>query len=127
MLECLGSLIVDFPKIEPVVTGKQPPFGMGTMIGNPDRIRQHIQNSVVAAIDINTFTDVAKYKEHIDNMIDGIKSLPKAEGFDEIFVPGEPEWRTWDERTKNGIPLPEKTADNLSKLGERLGVKLPLA
>jgi ureidoglycolate dehydrogenase (NAD+) len=126
MLECLGSLIVDFPKVEPVVTGKQPPFGMGTMVGNPDRIRQHIQNSVVVAIDIGTFTELAKYKEHIDNMIDGIKSLPKAEGFDEIFVPGEPEWRTWDERTRNGIPLPEKTADNLSKLGERLGVKLPL-
>jgi len=126
MLECLGSVIVDFPKVEPVVLRKEPPFGMGTMIGNPDRIRQHIQNSVVVAIDIDTFTDVAKYKEHIDNMIDGIKALPKAEGFDEIFVPGEPEWRTWEERTKNGIPLPVKTADNLSKLGERLGVKLPL-
>jgi len=127
MLECLGSVIVDFPKVEPVVLRKEPPFGMGTMVGNPDRIRQHIQNSVVVAIDIGTFTNVAKYKEHIDNMIDGIKALPRAEGFDEIFVPGEPEWRTWEERTRNGIPLPVKTADNLSKLGERLGVKLPLA
>jgi len=127
MLECLGSVIVDFPKVEPVVLRKEPPFGMGTMIGNPTRIRQHIQNSVVVAIDIGTFTNVAKYKEHIDNMIDGIKALPRAEGFDEIFVPGEPEWRTWEERTRNGIPLPVKTADNLSKLGERLGVKLPLA
>ena len=126
MLECLGSLIVDFPKVEPVVLGKEPPFGMGSMIGNPDRIRQHIQNSVVVAIDIGTFTDVDRYKEHIDNMIDGLKSLPKAEGFDEIFVPGEPEWRTYEERTKNGVPLPEKTADNLRKVGERFDIKLPL-
>jgi len=126
MLECLGSVIVDFPKVEPVVLGQQPPFGMGTMVGNPDRIRQHIQNSVVAAIDIGTFTDVNRYKEHIDNMIDGLKSLPKAEGFSEIFVPGEPEWRTYEERAKKGIPLPEKTADNLRKLGQRFGIKLPL-
>ncbi len=125
MLECLGSVIVGFPKVEPVVLRKEPPFGMGTTVGNPNRIRQHIQNSVVVAIDIGTFTEVEKYKEHIDNMIDGIKSLPKAEGFDEIFVPGEPEWRIWEERTRKGIPLPEKTAENLSKLGERLGVKLP--
>jgi len=57
-------------------------------------------------------------------MIDGLKSLPKAEGFDEIFVPGEPEWRTYEERTKNGVPLPLKTADNLQKLGARFGVSL---
>ena len=126
MLECLGSVIVDFPKVEPVVLRKEPPFGMGTTVGNPDRIRQHIQNSVVAAIDIGTFTDVNRYKEHIDNMIDGLKSLPKADGFKEIFMPGEPEWRTYEERTRNGIPLPEKTADNLRKLGERFDTKLPL-
>jgi LDH2 family malate/lactate/ureidoglycolate dehydrogenase len=99
---------------------------MGSMIGNPDRIRQHIQNSVVVAIDIGTFTDVDRYKEHIDNMIDGLKSLPKADGFDEIFVPGEPEWRTYEERTRSGVPLPEKTADNLRKVGERFDIKLPL-
>lgn len=117
---------MDFPKVDPVVLRKEPPFGMGTTVGNPDRIRQHIQNSVVAAIDIGTFTDVNRYKEHIDNMIDGLKSLPKADGFNEIFVPGEPEWRTYEERTTNGIPLPEKTADNLRKLGERFDIKLPL-
>jgi LDH2 family malate/lactate/ureidoglycolate dehydrogenase len=125
MLECLGSVMVDFPKVEPVVTMKEPPFGMGSMIGNPDRIRQHIQNSVMVAIDISTFTDVDKYKDTIDSMIDGLKGLPKAEGFSEILVPGEPEWRTYDERTKNGIPLPEKTAANLRKVGERFGIKLP--
>jgi len=125
MLECLGSVIVDFPKVEPVVLGKQPPFGMGTMIGNPDRIRQHIQNSVVVAIDIGAFTEVDRYKEHIDNMIDGLKSLPKDEGFDEIFVPGEPEWRTYEERIRNGIPIPAKTAENLRKVGARFDIKLP--
>ncbi len=86
---------------------------------------KHIQNSVVAAIDISTFTDLESYKEHIDNLIDGIKALPKAEGFNEIFVPGEPEERTFVERSRSGIPLPEGTVRNLKSVSEKYGVKLP--
>jgi ureidoglycolate dehydrogenase (NAD+) len=127
MIECLTSVMVGFFKVEPVVTLKEPPFGLGSPAGNPDRMRQHIQNSVVAAIDIGQFTDVESYKEHIDNLIDGLKGLPRAEGFTEIFVPGEPEWRTMDERTKNGVPIPEKTFANLQKVGERFRVKLAAA
>lgn len=128
MLECLGSVMVGFPKVEPVVLGKEEPFGVGKPIaGNPDRIRQHIQNSVVIAIDISKFTDVEGYKEHIDNLIDGLKGLPKAEGFNEIFVPGEPEWQTYDERLENGIPIPEKTFQNLKKVADRFAVALPTA
>lgn len=125
MLECLGSVMVNFPKVEPVVLGKEEPFGAGKSVaGNPDRIRQHIQNSVVIAIDISTFTDIEGYKEHIDNLIDGLKGLPKAKGFDEIFVPGEPEWRTYDERFKNGIPIPGKTFQNLKKVADKFSLAL---
>ena len=46
-------------------------------------------SGVVAAIDIATFTDVESYKENISSLIDGIKSLPKADGIEKIFVPGE--------------------------------------
>ena len=126
MLECLGSVMVGFPKVEPVVLGKEEPFGAGkSVVGNPERIRQHIQNSVVIAIDISTFTDIEGYKEHIDNLIDGLKGLPKADGFDDIFVPGEPEWRTYDERLKNGIPIPGKTFQNLKKVADKFSLALP--
>lgn len=125
MLECLGSIIVDFPIIEPVVTGKEPPHELGALVGHPERIRRHLQNSVVMAINIGMFADLDKYKETIDSMIDGFKGLPKAEGFTEVFVPGEPEWRTYDDRMRKGIPIPEKTAANLRRVGERFGMQLP--
>jgi len=125
VLECLTSIMVDFPKLEPVLQGKEKSFGLGSVIGNPDRIRRHIQNSTVVAIDIGAFTDVEGYKEHIDNLIDGLKALPKAAGFSEIFVPGEPEWRTYDERSRSGIPLPEKTFQNLQSVAEKFNIKLP--
>ena len=93
---------------------------------HPDHdVARPIQNSVVAAIDIGTFTDTEAYKEHIDNLIDGIKALPKAEGFKEIFVPGEPEEKTFDERSRSGIPLPEGTIRNLREVAQRLDIKLP--
>jgi LDH2 family malate/lactate/ureidoglycolate dehydrogenase len=57
--------------------------------------------------------------------LDIIKALPKAEGFEEIMLPGELEDRTYDQRLARGIPLPEGTARRLRETAERLGVKMP--
>ena len=113
MFECISSLMVGNPLLEPVLLGIKKSEG------------HQIQNSVMAAIDISQFTDVESYKEHIDNLIDGLKALPKAEGFNEIFVPGEPEWRNFDDRSRNGIPLPEGTVLKLRSVAGRFGIKLP--
>ena len=112
MFECLSSLFVNNPLLEPALQGKE-----GAM--------RHRQNSVVAAVNIGTFTDVEGYKEHVDGLIDQIKALPPAEGFKEVLIPGEPEDRVQEERSKNGIPLPEGTVRNLRKVAERFGVNLP--
>jgi len=130
MFECLGSVMIGNPLLEPILLGKgtePPPQAKKPEVkgGHPDHVARPIQNSVVIAIDIGTFTDVEAYKEHIDNLIDGIKALPKAEGFSEIFVPGEPEERTFADRSRNGIPLPEGTIRNLRDVAERFGIKLP--
>jgi len=130
MFECLSSVMAGNPMLEPALLGKEigPPVQnkKTEVIGERlSYVPRHIQNSVVAAIDISTFTDVESYKEHIDNLIDGLKALPKAEGFSEIFVPGEPEERTFDDRSRSGIPLPEGTVRNLRSIAERFGIKLP--
>jgi len=112
MFECLSSVMAGNPLLEPRLlgTGSVPP---GT------------QNSVVAAVNIGFFTDVDEYKEHIDNLAKGIKALPKAEGFDEILVPGEYEDHVYEERLRDGIPLPEGTVQNLRDAAAKLGVALP--
>jgi LDH2 family malate/lactate/ureidoglycolate dehydrogenase len=130
MFECLASVMSGNPVVAPVLLGREvgPPAEGRKEQAVGERLSyvpKHIQNSAVAAIDISTFTDLESYKEHIDELIDGVKALPKAEGFNEIFVPGEPEERTFLERSKNGIPLPEGTVRNLMAVSEKLGVKLP--
>jgi len=111
MFECLSSLMVGNPLIEPALSKKS-----GSV---------HIQNSVVAAIDIKTFSDVDDYKDNVDSMVERIKALPRADGVDEIFVPGEPEDRVYQDRVKNGIPLPVGTVRNLRAVAERFGLEMP--
>jgi LDH2 family malate/lactate/ureidoglycolate dehydrogenase len=112
MFECLSSLFVGNPLLIPALQGKP-----GAMA--------HRQNSVVAAVNIGTFTDVEAYEGHVDTLVDGLKALPPAEGVREVMVPGEPEDRVYEERLRHGIPLPEGTVRNLRAVAERFGVTLP--
>ena len=112
MFECLSSLMVGNPLLESALLGGEP-------------VRRGTQNSVVAAINIGLFTDEAGYREHVDRLIQGIKGLPKADGFEEILVPGEPEERVYEERARLGVPLPEGTVTNLRVAAAKLGVPLP--
>ena len=112
MFECLSSIMAGNPLLEPV-------------LANPSQERRHSQNSVVVAVDIGLFTDVEEYKNHIDALIGHLKTLPKADGVDEIFVPGEPEDYCHDERAQDGIPLPDGTVRKLRQMAERFNVALP--
>lgn len=113
MLATLSSLMVGNPLIVPRIKDKasQPPLGT--------------QNSVLAAIDIAAWTDVDDYKANVDELIETIKALPLAAGFDEIFVPGEPEARMQAQREQQGIPLPEGSVARIAATAEALGVPLP--
>ena len=112
MFECLASLMVGNPLLEPALQGKPG-------------AKTHRQNSVVAAINIGMFTDLEAYKAQVDAIIDGIKALPPAEGFAEVLVPGELEDRVHEERAKDGIPLPAGTVRNLQKVAERFKLEMP--
>jgi LDH2 family malate/lactate/ureidoglycolate dehydrogenase len=112
MFETLTSLMVGNPLLGPALFGES---GAG----------RHRQNSVVAAIDIGAFTDLAAYRAEVDRLIDGLRALPRAEGVSEILVPGEPEDRSTEERRRRGIPLPAGTVENLRSVAARLRVPLP--
>jgi LDH2 family malate/lactate/ureidoglycolate dehydrogenase len=112
MFETLTSLMVGNPLLGPALAAEP---GAG----------RHRQNSVVAAVDIGAFTDLAAYRAEVDRLIDGIKALPPAEGVPEVLVPGEPEDRTAAERERHGVPLPPGTVRNLRAVAARFGVPLP--
>ena len=110
MFECLTSLFAGNPLLSPVLNGAD---------GKP------VQNAMVAAVDIGTFSDPEIFKNNVDELIDSLKALPKADGFDEIFVPGEPESRTYESRKRDGILLPDGTKARLSEIARRFGLSTP--
>ena len=112
MFETLTSLMVGNPLLGPAFAGETG-------------AARHRQNSVVAAIDIGAFTDLAAYRAEVDRLIDGLRALPRAEGVAEVLVPGEPEDRSTEERRRRGIPLPIGTVENLRSVAARFRVPLP--
>jgi LDH2 family malate/lactate/ureidoglycolate dehydrogenase len=112
MFETLTSLMVGNPLLGPALFREA---GAG----------RHRQNSVVAAVDVAAFTDLAQYRAEVDRLIDGVKALPRADGVPEVLVPGEPEDRSAEERGRSGIPLPPGTVENLRRAAARLRVPLP--
>ena len=114
MFACLSSLMV----------GNMPP--QHDMLDDQES-GHTAQNGFLAAIDIGTFTDVEGYKRHVDDLINGLKSLPKAEGADEIFMPGELEAIVYEDRMRHGIPLPRGTVRNLQAVADRFEIELALS
>ena len=121
LFECMGSVMVSNPLVLPVLSGE---LSEGKTTGSHvGRMARHNQNSVVAAIDISRFTDVEEYKAQVDQLIDRLKELPRADGFDQILMPGEREELCYAERIKAGIPVPARTLSSLRKVAEDLNVE----
>jgi ureidoglycolate dehydrogenase (NAD+) len=112
MFECLTGLMVGDPLLEPALE----------KVPGADTHRQH---GIVAAIDISSFTDVERFRDHVDGLVAELKKLPRAEGVDEILVPGENEDRIEAQRRRDGIPLPAGTVQKLEAAARRFGLTLP--
>jgi LDH2 family malate/lactate/ureidoglycolate dehydrogenase len=81
---------------------------------------------LVGVLPIASFDEVAEYKRRMDKGIREIKSVKKAPGVAEIFLPGEREYRTLGERRKSGIPLAKGTIEELQSMSAKFGVPLRL-
>ena len=62
---------------------------------------------------IDAFEDAHIFKSRMEKWIEGVKNMNKAEGIDEILIPGEPEYRIQQQRLKEGIPVSKKLYEEL--------------
>ncbi|MFW6151085.1 MAG: Ldh family oxidoreductase [Chloroflexota bacterium] len=127
LFECLASIMAGNALVQPILStasrrGAEQQSDQGRQVGH---IASHNQNSIVAAMHISQFMDLEEYKSQVDDLIDSIKNLPRANGFAEILVPGERKERCYAERIKSGIPLATQTLGSLRAAAERLDVPLP--
>ena len=59
------------------------------------------------------FSSHEAFAERVDKLWRDAKSIRPADGFAEVLLPGELEWREEQRRTKDGIPMPEGDWDAL--------------
>ena len=112
MFECLTSLMVSNPLIAPFIEDAADG-------------QVHSQNGLMIAIDISKFCDIGDYAREVDRLATAVKTLPRADGVDEILVPGERGDQVLEKRRKSGIPVPGGTWARLVEVAHTLGVAMP--
>ena len=76
------------------------------------------------AIDSGVFSSREEFTVRTADLAHRIRSVPPAEGFDEVIMPGDFEHRARTIREEEGIQVPESTWCEISKTAESLGLEL---
>jgi LDH2 family malate/lactate/ureidoglycolate dehydrogenase len=74
------------------------------------------------AIDIAAFCPVEELTDTVDRLVAHIKAGNRAPGFDEILIPGEPEFRAKAQREQEGIYLPDTTWREMIEMAGQYGL-----
>ncbi|MBM81552.1 MAG: malate dehydrogenase [Planctomycetaceae bacterium] len=80
----------------------------------------------MGAFRIDMFREPSDFKVAMDAMIDSLHQAAPAAGHDRVYVPGEIEHETQQERLRTGIPLSDKEVADLLALSEQFDVPLNL-
>jgi LDH2 family malate/lactate/ureidoglycolate dehydrogenase len=115
------ALIVDV--LAGVLTGSS----FGVHVPSTDQLSEPPSSGFfVQALDIGAFADPLEFQQNLQQLIAEIRESPRAQGVERIFLPGEIEWRTKQERLEAGVPVPDTLRQDLVRLGGELGVEVDL-
>ena len=78
--------------------------------------KQLSNGSLILVIDIERFAPLADVKSEVSQMVQFVKDTPLAQGFDNIFHPGEKEAKNRRERIKTGVDIEEDTWNQVMNL-----------
>ncbi len=117
------AIAVVMDMLSGVLTGSA--FGTGVH-GPYQRDHRSGAGHFMIALNIAAFQPLADFNARMEEMIAGLKSVPLAEGFDEVVYPGEPEARNDAANRRNGLRLPEDTLADLKKLAAETGLQARL-
>ncbi len=109
MFECLTGMLGNNPII----------------LDQAGKKRVHTANAMMVLIDVSLFRPLEEYKREMGKLGRLMKALPKADGVDEVLLPGERGTREFDKRGREGISLSRKSWTRIVEAGEKIGVSAP--
>jgi LDH2 family malate/lactate/ureidoglycolate dehydrogenase len=87
-----------------------------------DPAGRHNDGCFMAVFNVAAFRDLATFKQEVTDFAHYLKDTPKAEGFTEVFYPGEVEYRKEQDRRVNGVPIEDATWKRLGDLAKGYGI-----
>jgi LDH2 family malate/lactate/ureidoglycolate dehydrogenase len=110
-----------------VLSGVLTGSSFATGVSGPQQAeRRSGSGHLVLAIDVAAVVNPGSFGERMEALIAEMKAVPLAEGFEEIFFPGELEDRSRARTEREGIELPDKTVEALEQLAAETGVPLEI-
>ncbi len=76
----------------------------------------------MAVFKVDAFRPLGEFKREIGELAHYLKATKPAEGFSEIYYPGEIEHKRERERRANGIPVEDATWGKLNELAKGYGL-----
>jgi LDH2 family malate/lactate/ureidoglycolate dehydrogenase len=99
---------------------------LGGVFGPYQAERTSGAGHMVLAFDIATFRPLAEFAADMEQLIGNLKSVPPADGFDEVFYPGEIEARNDVRNRREGLLLPDETRADIRDLARETGLEARL-
>ena len=112
MIECLASIAVGNPLI-------------AQALASSGAVENPVLNGVVIAVDLGALGDADAFTREVDRLGGEVARLPRADGVERIFLPGERGDATLKQREAEGIPVPKGTWTRLTAAAKALGVTPP--
>ncbi len=78
-------------------------------------------------LDVSCLMPLEEYRARMERFLEEIKAAPLAEGFEEIFYPGERRYQNYLKKVEEGVALPDVVEEELRDLGVQCGVRFPLS
>lgn len=110
------AVIVDI--VSAVLSGAN--FGFG--IGAPEKLEPENTGFCMIMIDPSKFMPIEEFKKRADEYVHAMKDSRPADGFNEIFLPGEIEFKKFQANKESGMEVSEALAAELCQLATTLGV-----
>ena len=94
----------------------------GSDVGLFSRLEKENTGFFMLLIDPSRFMPLEDFKRSADRYVRMIKASRRAEGVEEIFLPGEIERRKYEQLTESGVAVSDALQAELCQLSRRLGV-----
>lgn len=111
-----------------VMTGaamtKQQPSWVTGVAGNPPGPAN--QGQTFIAIDAGMMVSMEAFDTRMAWLMDYVHTVPKAEGTDAVFLPGEMEWQRRERALAEGMVLPADVIESLIGLAADIGIRTAL-